>query len=197
MQINFGVILNESMGDAVKITVIATGFQPESMRRFRSGAAVVTPVIRIAAAKPSPPRAASRSRSFIPEPVVEPEPEPEPQPAMIAEAGPDARPRRSGYAGVPAAGPAAELATLRQLFQLRRRDRRGQAKRLLDAGDRPGGVHERGGVAGHIVDHAAGLESIAAAGERPRSPVPAITSALSTSVTPGPTLRAIASRSSG
>ena len=30
VQINFGVILNESMGDAVKITVIATGFQPEN-----------------------------------------------------------------------------------------------------------------------------------------------------------------------
>jgi cell division protein FtsZ len=28
-QINFGVILNESLADAVKITVIATGFQPE------------------------------------------------------------------------------------------------------------------------------------------------------------------------
>jgi len=26
--INFGVILNESMEDSVKITVIATGFQP-------------------------------------------------------------------------------------------------------------------------------------------------------------------------
>src|SRR6202035_5343956 len=30
VQINFGVILDESMGDAVKITVIATGCQPES-----------------------------------------------------------------------------------------------------------------------------------------------------------------------
>jgi cell division protein FtsZ len=29
-QINFGVIMNESMADAVKITVIATGFQPEN-----------------------------------------------------------------------------------------------------------------------------------------------------------------------
>src|SRR6266478_2394830 len=29
VMINFGVILNESLGDAVKITVIATGFQPE------------------------------------------------------------------------------------------------------------------------------------------------------------------------
>jgi cell division protein FtsZ len=28
-QINFGVILNESMADTVKITVIATGFQPD------------------------------------------------------------------------------------------------------------------------------------------------------------------------
>ena len=30
VQINFGVIFNESLGDAVKITVIATGFQPEN-----------------------------------------------------------------------------------------------------------------------------------------------------------------------
>lgn len=30
VQINFGVIMNESMGDSVKITVIATGFQPEN-----------------------------------------------------------------------------------------------------------------------------------------------------------------------
>src|ERR1700678_4116682 len=30
VQINFGVILDESMGDDVKVTVIATGFQPEA-----------------------------------------------------------------------------------------------------------------------------------------------------------------------
>ena len=29
VQINFGVTMNESMADAVKITVIATGFQPQ------------------------------------------------------------------------------------------------------------------------------------------------------------------------
>ena len=29
VQINFGVILNESLADAVKITVIATGFRPD------------------------------------------------------------------------------------------------------------------------------------------------------------------------
>ncbi len=66
VQINFGVILNESMQDSVKITVIATGFQPE-------GAPVAErPVVtepRIVAV-PEPPRAI--------EPVFEPEPEPEP-----------------------------------------------------------------------------------------------------------------------
>src|SRR5215469_16175235 len=34
VQINFGVILNESMQDAVKITVIATGFTPETAPRL-------------------------------------------------------------------------------------------------------------------------------------------------------------------
>src|SRR5215468_6637814 len=34
VQINFGVILNESLQDAVKITVIATGFTPENERRI-------------------------------------------------------------------------------------------------------------------------------------------------------------------
>jgi len=32
VQISFGVILNEAMQDAVKVTVIAAGFQPEDMR---------------------------------------------------------------------------------------------------------------------------------------------------------------------
>ena len=44
VQINFGVILNESMADAVKITVIATGFQPENApiadRRLARGSSV-------------------------------------------------------------------------------------------------------------------------------------------------------------
>ncbi len=66
VQINFGVILNESMQDSVKITVIATGFQPEG------APAAERPVIvepRIVAA-PEPRRAV--------EPLFEPEPEPEP-----------------------------------------------------------------------------------------------------------------------
>jgi cell division protein FtsZ len=76
VQINFGVILNESLGDAVKITVIATGFQPE-------GAPVADhrtaePIIRVV------PRPAD------PEPMpifeVEPEPMPDPEPIRAAPA---------------------------------------------------------------------------------------------------------------
>jgi cell division protein FtsZ len=83
VQINFGVIQNDTMGDAVKITVIATGFQPEHLPVLDRRSSV-TPVIRLMPAdivvvrEPEP--------IFIPEPVVEPEPEPEQ--AMIAEAEP-------------------------------------------------------------------------------------------------------------
>ncbi|HYV64486.1 MAG TPA: cell division protein FtsZ [Bryobacteraceae bacterium] len=49
VQINFGVIMNESLGDAVKITVIATGFQPENAppakRRAAAAAAETSPPI--------------------------------------------------------------------------------------------------------------------------------------------------------
>ena len=65
VQINFGVILNESLEDAVKITVIATGFQPENAP-VAERPAVTEP--RIVA--PEPPRAV--------EVVHEPPPEPEP-----------------------------------------------------------------------------------------------------------------------
>jgi cell division protein FtsZ len=95
VQINFGVTQNESMGDAVKITVIATGFQPESLPvPERRG--VVTPVIRVCqepapAPVPVPAPVVFREPEpiFIPEPIEmapEPESDPEPQPAMIAEA---------------------------------------------------------------------------------------------------------------
>ncbi|HLN00533.1 MAG TPA: cell division protein FtsZ [Bryobacteraceae bacterium] len=88
VQINFGVILNESMQDSVKITVIATGFQPE-------GAPVAErPVLtepRIVAV-PEPPRAL--------EPAFEPEPEPEP---VIEE---PAEPYEPAAASAAAAAPA-------------------------------------------------------------------------------------------
>lgn len=79
VQINFGVIVNESLGDAVKITVIATGFQPENApiadRRKSS-----EPVIRVQHRLPEPEPAP------IPAPVIEPEPEPEP--VLVAEPEP-------------------------------------------------------------------------------------------------------------
>jgi cell division protein FtsZ len=79
VQINFGVILNESMADAVKITVIATGFQPEHApvadRRSQ-------PEIRF---QPRLPQAAAASAP-VPVPVVEEEPEPEPEPELMADA---------------------------------------------------------------------------------------------------------------
>jgi len=88
VQINFGVILNESMDDAVKITVIATGFTPESAQP------VERPIAVAAVAPPAPVRVQPRLPEPEPEPEVEPEPpapayiEPEPAPAMLAEAAP-------------------------------------------------------------------------------------------------------------
>jgi cell division protein FtsZ len=82
VQINFGVIQNESMGDAVKITVIATGFQPENLPSFDRRSSV-TPVIRV---QPEIVNTRLPEPVFIPEAIMEPEPEPEQ--AMIAEAEP-------------------------------------------------------------------------------------------------------------
>jgi cell division protein FtsZ len=66
VQINFGVTMNESMADAVKITVIATGFQPHYL-----------PAVEQAA--PAPP-------VFVPEPAAAAPPEPAP----VFEAEPEA-----------------------------------------------------------------------------------------------------------
>jgi cell division protein FtsZ len=73
VQINFGVTMNESMADAVKITVIATGFQPQyapvAEAPVRAPLIVAPPQVwpeEVAAAPPEP----------EPEPVVNGEPEP-------------------------------------------------------------------------------------------------------------------------
>jgi cell division protein FtsZ len=76
VQISFGVIMNESLGDSVKITVIATGFQPENAPMPKRQQIVVES--RPAVAPPPAP------------PVQEPEPEyveyaaPEPAPQQPA-----------------------------------------------------------------------------------------------------------------
>jgi len=54
-QINFGVVLNESMGDEVKITVIATGFQRETLPHLTSRRAdFIEPIIAPAPPPPAP-----------------------------------------------------------------------------------------------------------------------------------------------
>jgi cell division protein FtsZ len=65
VQINFGVILNEAMGDSVKITVIATGFQPEGAP-VADRRSTEIPIVRLA------------PRPSEPEPVAAMEPEPDP-----------------------------------------------------------------------------------------------------------------------
>src|SRR6202142_1384977 len=66
VQINFGVTMNESMADAVKITVIATGFQPHHLAIVEQPAA--PPVFTSESIAVAPPAE--------PAPVAEKEPEP-------------------------------------------------------------------------------------------------------------------------
>jgi len=75
VQISFGVILNESMADAVKITVIATGFQPESEPPAERRRPIEVEV------RPAPPE---------PEPIPVIEPEPILEPLLAVEPEPPA-----------------------------------------------------------------------------------------------------------
>lgn len=79
VQINFGVVMNEAMGEEVKITVIATGFERETLpqieRRVRQveAIAIETPLVMAASAGVT----SNAFTNFEPAPVVlEPEPEP-------------------------------------------------------------------------------------------------------------------------
>jgi cell division protein FtsZ len=75
VQINFGVILNEAMADAVKITVIATGFQPDNAPiAERRGTA--PPVVRVQQrlSEPEPEPAVEHSPAPAPPPPADPEP---------------------------------------------------------------------------------------------------------------------------
>jgi cell division protein FtsZ len=81
VQINFGVIMNEALADAVKITVIATGFQPENAPIAERRAMTE---IRHQPRLPEPVMAPA----ITPAPVVIAEPEPEPELEMIVDAEP-------------------------------------------------------------------------------------------------------------
>jgi len=106
-QINFGVVLNESLKDTVKITVIATGFQRDNLPQLarRAAAAVSVPVEPIVFENlpPSPPPApipvpsaetvfdsglSPGSSLFHDFPVHDREPEPEEEPEEIEEPSP-------------------------------------------------------------------------------------------------------------
>jgi cell division protein FtsZ len=85
VQINFGVVLNEAMGDEVKITVIATGFQRDNLpmieRKGSRPSVVMAPVAEVVAPPPTPVE--------LPEPVyaeeaIVPEPEKNEQPMTKA-----------------------------------------------------------------------------------------------------------------
>jgi cell division protein FtsZ len=73
VEITFGAILDEKMADQVKVTVIATGFQP-------AGAVVVESPKRLEAA--APPLIAAPEPEPLPMPVRMPEPFFEPEPVM-------------------------------------------------------------------------------------------------------------------
>jgi hypothetical protein len=87
VQINFGVILNESLADAVKITVIATGFQPENAplpdRRGVSEVRLQPRLPEPAAIAPPPP-------APVPPPAAPPimEPRIAPEPDLMLEPEP-------------------------------------------------------------------------------------------------------------
>jgi cell division protein FtsZ len=81
-QVNFGVVLDESMGDEVKITVIATGFVRENLPRIerRNTRSIGVPS-REVSYEPAP----AAHMEPEPQPEIEHEPEPEMEP-VLAEA---------------------------------------------------------------------------------------------------------------
>ncbi len=75
VQINFGVVMNETMGDEVKITVIATGFQRENLpvierKGARPAAAVSAPVVEIPPPLPASAPAVSEEPEYPEEPIA-------------------------------------------------------------------------------------------------------------------------------
>ncbi len=89
VQINFGVVMNEAMGDEVKITVIATGFERENLPAIERKSSRTAAIAQPAAAMEPPPQ----MEIPVPEPMyaeapAESEPaQEEPQMAMSASAG--------------------------------------------------------------------------------------------------------------
>ena len=79
VQINFGVVMDESLGDEVKITVIATGFERDSLPAIQRKNAAAEPMIT-AAVPPQPALPQPEPLPFMEEPA--------PEPAAYAESAP-------------------------------------------------------------------------------------------------------------
>jgi cell division protein FtsZ len=86
VQINFGVVMNESMGDEVKITVIATGFERPNLPEIERKPRRAEPRI-VAPPEPEP------EAETEPEPETEQEPQPEPVAAEIPQPEPGPPPQ--------------------------------------------------------------------------------------------------------
>jgi len=84
----FGAVLDEKMKDAVKITVIATGFKEEDMRRLRQRENYDPVILSRDASRESSRRFHVSEPAAEPEPVFEPESafEPDPSPIGLREA---------------------------------------------------------------------------------------------------------------
>ena len=120
VQINFGVILNESMGEEVKITVIATGFERENLPTIERRKSTAE-----AAAAPAP--VPEQMEIPEPEPVqmeAAPEIAPEPEPAYIEPAPPEAPQMTMAATANSSAPPAAPLFDDLDVPAILRRDRR-------------------------------------------------------------------------
>jgi cell division protein FtsZ len=100
VQLNFGVVLDESLGDEVKITVIATGFERETLPAIRRKSAsgeipIAAPPVPSQAAPPPQMTRIEPEPPFVEEPVplqmaeaelappMEPPPPPAPEPAPV------------------------------------------------------------------------------------------------------------------
>jgi cell division protein FtsZ len=117
VQINFGVVLNESMGEEVKITVIATGFERENLPTIERR---TTGVGLASAPAPAPEQPALQME--LPDPVlVEAAPESIPETALLE---PELAPMTMAAAATVAAAPAAPAFDDLDVPAILRRDRR-------------------------------------------------------------------------
>ena len=92
VQINFGVVLNETMEDEVKITVIATGFQRENLPQLKRRQSREELPIEVVVQAPAPVPAQMEPEPAAYQMAIEtvlddPEPEPEAEPERVEEAG--------------------------------------------------------------------------------------------------------------